>query len=84
MDKNTCSCPAFVFRGSCKHLERIRTIEESSTPNIDETNKILEYISGHKEHNIEKVYRKFGEEKVKKLLERGEIYEHNNTFEVLD
>lgn len=82
LEKKTCSCPAFIFRKSCKHLIAVQ--EFAAEKNSGITKRVLAYVGKAEEIDSVKLIEKFGDEPVNILLGSGELIEKHGRIRLLD
>lgn len=78
LKKKTCTCPAFAFRKTCKHIAAVE--EKKHGKNL---NKITDFVKKQKEVDSIKLIKKFSEEEIDMLIARGELIENKGRIRIL-
>lgn len=71
IEKNTCTCPAFLYNSYCKHLQLAKQIMQKKQPLTDEE---LEFLENNLEFDFDTGKVVLGEKRIAELVYLGEIY----------
>ena len=89
LEKEQCSCPAWVFRKMvCKHIKQAKEFAAAELqPSDNDKNlgeEVIKYVKEKEKVDSIELIEKFGEEKVEKLIQNSELIEEKGKIKIFE